>query len=83
MRGQVNPDSGLKLTFPRWVRVGPALVKTDLAGRLRTVLTGRGDYSADLAVPYEEPIDAATVVFTLEPRRGEFALTLTARASGE
>ena len=83
VRGQVKLDSSLKLTFPRWVRVGPALVKTDGAGRFRTVLRGRGDYSADLAVAPGEPIEATTVVFTLDRHRSEVVLTPTARSLEE
>jgi outer membrane protein assembly factor BamB len=83
VRGQVKLEDGLKLTFPRWVRVGTTLVKTDRAGRFRIALTGRGDYSADLAVAPDEPIEAAPVVFTLDPRRRELALTLTARSLEE
>jgi outer membrane protein assembly factor BamB len=83
VRGQVKLDGGLKLTFPRWVRVGPALVKTDGAGRFRTALRGRGDYSADLAVAPGEPIEAATVVFTIDRHRGEVVLTPTARSLEE
>lgn len=82
VRGRVKVDDGLKLTFPRWVRVGTMLVKTDGAGRFRIALSGRGDYSADLAVAPDEAIEATSVVFTLDPRRREF-LTLTARSVEE
>jgi outer membrane protein assembly factor BamB len=79
VRGRVTAIDGLQLSFPRWVRIGSQLVRSDRTGRFRTRFTGRGEYSADLAVESTEPIEAVTANFSLDPQRQDFELELTAR----
>jgi hypothetical protein len=75
----VVPEAGADLRFPRWVRVGSELVRTDARGRFRTELLAPGVYSADLALARTEGDLVAEAVIVLEPGEGPRNITLRVR----
>jgi outer membrane protein assembly factor BamB len=85
VRGRIQAELGLSLPLPRWVRVGPELVKTDQAGRFRVTFEGRGAYTANVAVAPAERylIEVEPTNLTLNRRQTDYNVTLRARPFAE